>query len=64
MSFSGLLSYMEDLVALNPSVVLPDNPDLVKDEKYEKRKRKPKTKSSNFKIKDKDFTTADLCYSL
>ena len=26
MSFSGLLSYMEDLVSYNPSVILKDDP--------------------------------------
>ena len=33
MSFSGLNSYMEDLVCKNPSVILEDDPKLPKDPK-------------------------------
>ena len=62
MSFSGLLSYMEDLVVLNQSVILPDEEGVVTGDA--KKKRKLKRRSCNLKIKDKDYTTADLCYSL
>ena len=64
MSFSGLLSYMEDLVRKNPSVILKDDPGVKLDPKYEKRKKKLKKKATNFKIKEDKYTAEDLCFSL
>jgi N6-L-threonylcarbamoyladenine synthase len=64
MSFSGLLSYMEDLVRNNPDVIIKDDPEQPVDPKYENRKKKLKKKATNFKIKDEKYTAADLCFSL
>jgi len=62
MSFSGLLSYAEDLVRANPSVIIKD--DIKVDDKIKSRRKKLKGKITNFKIKDTDYTTEDLCFSL
>jgi len=62
MSFSGLLSYAEDLVRANPSVIIKD--DIKLDDKIKSRSKKLKGKITNFKIKDTDYTTEDLCFSL
>ncbi len=65
MSFSGLLSYCEDLVLLNKDLKkelfesLNNNENTLK-----KRKKNQKRKKKKKKIKDLNFTKADLCYSL
>lgn len=67
MSFSGLLSYVEDLVILNEplrkeieaEVAATKNPD----EDF-KRRDLGKRKVINKGIKDLDFGKADLCFSL
>jgi len=64
MSFSGLLTYMEDLVRGNPSVILPDAPSEPKNPEFDNRRRKMKKKALNKKIKDYEFTTSDLCFSI
>ncbi|EDK31278.1 O-sialoglycoprotein endopeptidase (macronuclear) [Tetrahymena thermophila SB210] len=73
MSFSGILSYFEDIVAQNPHLqyedgVVPEKDAKQQDEddSLDNRKRKKNKKVVNKKILDlpKDITRADLCYSL
>lgn len=47
MSFSGLLTFFEDIVSVNPAIKLPE-PDNIPDE----RKRKKVKKSVNKKVEE------------
>lgn len=60
MSFSGLLSYFEDIVSANPEIKLPEI------EGNEDRKRKVVKKTVSKKIEEiaKDLTVSDLCFTL
>lgn len=59
MSFSGILSYFEDIVRSRPDLVEENNENT-------DRKKKQKKMPMNKKIKqlDKSLTKEDLCYSL
>lgn len=65
LSFSGILSYFEDIVHELPHLVLQSN-DLMLNEEDNSRKRKLNKSTNNKKIKElpKDLTRADLCFSL
>jgi N6-L-threonylcarbamoyladenine synthase len=65
MSFSGLLSFCEDLVLSNPCLKkeLIDNLN-TEDDDSKKRKKLLKRQIVNKNIKDTDYTKEDLCYSL
>lgn len=47
MSFSGLLTYFEDIVSANPAIKLPEPDDVPND-----RKRKKVKKTSNKKVEE------------
>ena len=65
MSFSGLLSYCEDLVLLNPKLKEDLFKSLNEAEDGQKRRKKLlKRNVVNKNIKDLDYTKEDLCYSL
>lgn len=67
LSFSGLLSYVEDLVLLHPTMKKEIDEEIAKtgrpEDEFKRRKNKKRALVNN-KIKDLDFTRADLCYSL
>ena len=61
MSFSGLLTFFEDIVSFNPAIKLPE-PENTSDD----RKRKKVKKSGNKKVEEiaSQVTAADLCFTL
>ena len=65
MSFSGLLSYCEDLVLLNPKLKEELKNSFKDDENLNKKKQKLfDRKIVNKNITDLDYTKEDLCYSI
>ena len=65
MSFSGLLSYCEDLVLLNPKLKEELKNSFVDDEDLNKKKSKLfDRKIVNKNITDLEYTKEDLCYSI
>jgi len=67
MSFSGLLSFVEDMVVLHPTLKKEiEEAEKLQEtsEELDRRKRKKEKKVVNTKIKDFDWTKEDLCFSL
>lgn len=68
MSFSGILTFMEDVVEILPHLKVPDPTEgQPEDEEMERRKRKKAKNVQRQKLKDKlpeGLTLADLCFSL
>ena len=53
MSFSGILSYMEDVIELFPHLKLPDPVEGDVEEEMERRKRKKNKQVNRQKLKEK-----------
>lgn len=62
MSFSGILSYCEDLIASNPKLILKNSLESLPDGISLKKQIKKNVKNKN--IKTINYSIEDLCYSL